>query len=608
MSSLTETAQKAAAEFPDSDIELAIAFMEKALPEFVGTSNDRLLKVGRSVKSLVEMADDLPLESSLELLVEECRLLISGQVKVPKVKFGKTDLEISVVTLGCMRFQQEWGPRITSMNQVGSDCQDNLVAILKQAIDFGINHIETARGYGCSEIQLGAALKQLFLTTDLKREDLIIQTKIRPMASASEFRATLEMSLKNLQVSYVDLCAFHGLHGDEELGWAFDGEENCHAVLEEFKMAGNIKHMGFSTHASTDFILRCIKKDVFDYVNLHYHYFGSYTASGGGHDGNGNMDCVKLLQEKGMGIFIISPYDKGGMLYAPSRKLRSLILPEFEPMAFGSQWIWNHHLLGEEGSLPQLHTFTVGAARPSDLDQPAVAAYLHMSKPDESLAKVKAVVERLEAAKEKALGKDWVDKWAKGLPKAAESKYFVEHNQLVWLYNSIQAFGMHDFAKARYGSFESNGKKWNDKLTPEENINAAGSGWGFVPGLPLRPGTDYSEDLANVPEENLERVKQAESFVYEWCASLVEKEGKEDPLAKRVAAVRRNFSVSTQKFSSFLKKKLEGDDKKETEVEEKKETESEAAVESTEEKAPKEWEKAYDMRCWTDFPDRTIRL
>jgi predicted aldo/keto reductase-like oxidoreductase len=602
MSTLTETAQKAVAEFSDSDIELAIAFVEKALPEFVGTSNDRLLKVGRSVKSLVEMVDDLPLESSLELLVEECRLLTSGQVKVPKVKFGKTELEISVVTLGCMRFQQEWGPRITNMNQIGSDCQDNLVAILKQAIDYGINHIETARGYGCSEIQLGAALKQLFMTNQVKREDLIIQTKIRPMASADEFRKTLELSLKNLQVSYVDLCAFHGMHGDEELGWAFDGEDNCHAVLEEFKKAGKIRHMGFSTHASTDFILKCIKKNVFDYVNLHYHYFGSYTASGGGHDGNGNLNCVKLMEEKGMGIFIISPYDKGGRLYAPSRKLRSMTLPEFEPMEFGSQWIWNHHLLEEgEGALPQLHTFTVGAARPSDLDQPAVAAYLHASKPDETLAKVKTVVERLEAAKVKVLGKEWVETWAKGLPKAAESKYTIEHNQLVWMYNSIKVFGMYEFAKARYGSFEGNGKKWDDKKTMEENINAVGkSGWGFVPGLPLRPGTDYSDDLTNVPAENLERVKEAEAFVYKWCASKAEKEGKEDPMAKRVAAVRKNFAVSTQIFSNLMKKKVDG--------EEKKESESDATVESTEEKVPTEWETAYDMRCWPDFPDRVPRL
>jgi hypothetical protein len=160
---------------------------------------------------------------------------------------------------------------------------------------------------------------------------------------------------------------------------------------------------------------------------------------------------------------------------------------------------------------------------------------------------------------------------------------------------------MYEFAKARYGSFEGNGKKWDDKKTMEENINAVGkSSWGFVPGLPLRPGTDYSEDFTNVPAENLERVKEAEAFVYKWCASKAEKEGKEDPMAKRVAAVRQNISVSTQKISNFWKKKVEG--------EEKKETEGEATVESTKETAPKEWDTAYDMRCWTDFPDRVVRL
>jgi predicted aldo/keto reductase-like oxidoreductase len=55
------------------------------------------------------------------------------------------------------------GPHLNA-NQVGSDLSRQLGSILKQAIDYGINHIETARGYGCSEIQLGAALETLFLT------------------------------------------------------------------------------------------------------------------------------------------------------------------------------------------------------------------------------------------------------------------------------------------------------------------------------------------------------------------------------------------------------------------------------------------------------------
>ena len=62
-----------------------------------------------------------------------------------------------------------------------------------------------------------------------------------------------------------------------------------------------------------------------------------------------------------MGIFIISPSDKGGMLYKPPRKLAEACRP-FSPIAFHDLWIWNL-------SDPPVHTLVVGAARPSDFDE-----------------------------------------------------------------------------------------------------------------------------------------------------------------------------------------------------------------------------------------------
>jgi predicted aldo/keto reductase-like oxidoreductase len=46
---------------------------------------------------------------------------------------------------------------------------------------------------------------------------MIIQTKVRPFADPAEFRATLETSLKNLDVEYIDLFGFHGLNRAEHL-------------------------------------------------------------------------------------------------------------------------------------------------------------------------------------------------------------------------------------------------------------------------------------------------------------------------------------------------------------------------------------------------------
>ena len=486
-------------------------------------------------------------------------------------------------------------------DMVGSDCQDNLLQILKTAIDYGMTHIETARGYGCSELQLGCALKQLFLTAQTKRDDLIIQSKLAPNKDIQAFEASILLTLKSLQVNHIDLFAFHGMNFSEQLTWVFgDGNDNpsdecknCMDVIRKYKNMGKIKYIGFSTHGSTSHILECIHKNCFDYVNLHYHYFGSYTATGGGHDGNGTLDCIKLAQEKNMGIFVISPYDKGGRLYAPSRKLRSLTLPEHEPMAFNSHWIWSHHDIHE--SAVQLHTFTVGAGRPSDLDNPAVQAHLYASQKEAMVAKTKLVTQRLETNKKTVLGKAWEENWWKGLPKASESKYLIEHNQIVWIYNCIKAFGMYEFGKARYNSFEKNGQKWDDKLSPEENIDKLGrNGWGFVPGLPIMdPTMDYSDDLVNVPPENLEMVKEAHAFVYKWCRDP--EIGRPQKRNSVRDFMRRNFSVSAQMMKLPSMRELESalDDSDE--------------MDPSENMLPNEWKTAYDMRPWPDYPDRPQR-
>ena len=68
--------------------------------------------------------------------------------------------------------------------------------------------------------------------------------------------------------------------------------------------------------------MRAIETGAFEYVNLHYQFVGSYTASGGGATG-GNGAAVAAARAADMGVFNISPVDKGGHLYAPRRALRA---------------------------------------------------------------------------------------------------------------------------------------------------------------------------------------------------------------------------------------------------------------------------------------------
>ncbi|CAM9141755.1 unnamed protein product, partial [Heterosigma akashiwo] len=61
---------------------------------------------------------------------------------------------------------------------------------------------------------------------------------------------------------------------------------------------GKIGHVGFSTHAMTPLIVQAIETGEFDYVNLHYQYVGSYTASGTGPATGGNLEAVRAARAR----------------------------------------------------------------------------------------------------------------------------------------------------------------------------------------------------------------------------------------------------------------------------------------------------------------------
>ena len=468
-------------DYNSQSVAIARAFLQKSCPSFllsdVCKDEDRLIKIGRSLADLVSRSneDEGPattsdeLEAGLHLLVEECSLLASDGIQVPKKRFGKTELMMPIVSLGCMRFQQAWGTSIESMDDVTPECQENLLSILRRSFALGINHIETARGYGSSEMQIGEALKTLFENGEVKREDLIIQTKVPLRPTAAEFREVIERSFRELQVDYVDLLGLHGLNLDEQYDLLYNNGDNGNLidVVREYMSKGKVRHLSFSTHARPDLIRRFIETGDFEYCNLHYHWCGSYTASGDGQYG-GNLEVIRLLNKMDLGVFIISAFDKGGMLYAPSKKLRSLTLPDLEPIAFGSHFLWQHQRFDADGA--DIHTISCGAARPSDLDQPAVGAHMHALKPSEMEERVDAIRKRIRAAEEAALGADWVRSWFQGLPNFLGSESATHHGNIVWLYNLINSFGMLEFAKARYASMENNSQKWDESLSNEENI------------------------------------------------------------------------------------------------------------------------------------------
>jgi predicted aldo/keto reductase-like oxidoreductase len=111
-----------------------------------------------------------------------------------------------------MRFQHTWMPdflpiTISKKKVVKTPSQDNLLEVVRQCLRLGINHFETARMYGTSEVQLADALTTLMDRGEIKRSDFILQTKMPTMkGDRKEIEKYFEQSWQNFEkLGHIDL-------------------------------------------------------------------------------------------------------------------------------------------------------------------------------------------------------------------------------------------------------------------------------------------------------------------------------------------------------------------------------------------------------------------
>lgn len=343
-------------------------------------------------------------------------------------RFGRTELKMPVFSCGGMRYQYKW--QDVPLSEVPPENQANLEATIHRSIELGINHIETARGYGSSERQLGLVLPKF------PREKLIVQTKIAPTSDPSEFKQHFQESLDRLQLDHVDLLAIHGIN-NHDLYWHSIKPNGCLAAAREFQQQGLARHIGFSTHAEPDLIKDAICHEGdggFDYVNLHWYYIYQ-----------NNWPAIQAASERDMGVFIISPADKGGMLYRPSEKLVELCQP-LHPLIFNCLFCLAQR---------EIHTLSLGASCPEDFDL-QVSSLEHLDSISMTLP---PILQRLREAMVDAVGIDVADQFREGLPPWHESPGYMNIPVMLWLRNLALAYDMQEYAQMRYNLL-GNGGHW----------------------------------------------------------------------------------------------------------------------------------------------------
>jgi len=180
----------------------------------------------------------------------------TGRTALARRTLGKTGVEVSVLALGtapCGQSRSVDTPTVT--------------AIVRAAIDAGINFVDTARIYGNAEEGIGKALAgrrdAVFLTTKVWADD------------AAGARKSLDTSLRTLQTDHVDLVYLHSM-GNRHAGRAWKADGALTYLLKQ-KETGKTRFVGISGHSRVETFVPVIETGRIDVVMCAMNFVDRYT-------------------------------------------------------------------------------------------------------------------------------------------------------------------------------------------------------------------------------------------------------------------------------------------------------------------------------------------
>lgn len=203
-------------------------------------------------------------------------------------RLGRTNLEISELSYGAARGYED----------------DSLIRTVHAAFDAGINFVDTAGGYGDSELALGKALAG--------HDDILVETKYCPyetyavgaayVGTPEALTASAEASLRRLGRDHVDIFLGHGMRTRE----SFDRfmNEGCYEAMVKLRDQGKTRFIGISELSEADgthqVLQHAVPTGAFDVVMLTLNFLLQTAAE----------SVLPLCQQHDVGVVTMMPLNQ----------------------------------------------------------------------------------------------------------------------------------------------------------------------------------------------------------------------------------------------------------------------------------------------------------
>jgi uncharacterized protein len=279
--------------------------------------------------------------------------------------FGTLDWQVSALGFGAMRLplvdRGEYTDRDASHERID---EDQATAMLRAAIDAGVNYVDTAYVYhmGTSEAFVGRALK------DGYREKVRVATKLPvwKVEKPDDCERFFSEQLERLDMDSVDFYLVHSL---DALHWPITKEMKVLDWAEKALADGRIGAFGFSFHDDLPLFKEILAAtDLWSFCQIQYNFMDEgYQAGTRG---------LHLAAEKGLGVVVMEPIRGGQLARRPpeavaahwaaanaEREERGLAART--PVEWALHWVWDH---------PEVATVLSGMSTLEQVEQNVAAA------------------------------------------------------------------------------------------------------------------------------------------------------------------------------------------------------------------------------------------